>query len=1414
MTKISWILRIAAGISLLTGCTSNSSPSVAEIDPEVMSTTAAVQYEAESATLSGGANKATNHAGYSGAGFVDGFYWSTTAQVSFTVNAATAGSYLAKLHYSAGNGTSTNTGLYVNGVKIKNITCAATANWDTWADESETVTLKAGNNTIVYKAETSVTSCINLDRLAVSAVGCTPPTITQQPANYTWDGVSNRAYFTVATQGSSSNTYQWRFQIDGDSTVHNCSDAANYFPVNDQPTLTAVVPLATNAAHIWCVITDACGNTVESAHAAYAVNGVYTISTSAGANGSFSPTGPVTVLGNASQTFTIIPDANYQVGSVTVDGVSQGAITTYTFPHVTANHAISATFACAPPTITQQPANYTWDGVSNRAYFTVATQGGSSNTYQWRFQIDGDPTVHNCSEAANYFPVNDQPTLTAVMPLATNAAHIWCVVTNPCGSTVESNHAAYLMYPPHTITASAGANGTISPSGQVSVPGNSNQTFTITPNTNFQVSSVMVDGVNQGAIRTYTFSQVTANHAISATFASCAPPTITQQPANYTWDGVSNRAYFSVTAQGGSSNTYQWRFQIDGDPTVHNCSEAANYFPVNDQPTLTAVMPLATNAAHIWCVVTNPCGSTVESNHAAYLMYPPKTITASAGANGTISPSGQVSVATNGSQTFTITPNANFQVSAVMVDGVNQGAITTYTFTQVTANHTISATFATCTLPTITQQPTDYTWDGVSNRAYFSVTAQGGSSNTYQWRFQIDGDSTVHNCSEAANYFPVNDQPTLTAVMPLATNAAHIWCVVTNPCGSTVESNHAAYLMYPPKTITASAGANGTISPSGQVSVATNGSQTFTITPNANFQVSAVMVDGVNQGAITTYTFTQVTANHTISATFTAKSSVTTYEAEDATLSGGANRATNHSGYSGTGFVDGFFNSTTAQVSFTVNAASTGSYTAKLHYSAGNGTSTNTGLYVNGVKVKNITSAATSNWDTWADESETVTLKAGINTIVYKAETSSGSCINLDKLTITPAGCTALAIAQQPSGYTWDGLANRAYFSVAAQGGSNNTYQWRFQADGDTTVHNCSESPMYFPVNDQPVLTAVLPIPLVSGQIWCVITDACGNTVESAHAPYYTNSAYTISASAGSKGSIGPSGTVAVASNASQTFTITPDGGYQVQTVVVDGVNQGAITTYTFAKVTANHTIAATFAVRTDNGVYEAESATLSGGANKAVNHTGYSGTGFVDGFFNSTTAQVSFAVYAVSGGSYTAKLHYSAGNGASTNVGLYVNGVKIKNITAPATASWDAWGDESETVTLIGGSNTIAYKAETSSPSCINLDKVVVSATGCTAPTIIQQPSDYTWDGITNRAYFFAAAQGGANYTYQWRFQVDGDSAIHNCNEESQYFPVNDQPLLRVVNPIPATSAHFWLVVTDACGDVAESNHAAYRAP
>ncbi|WP_410652423.1 family 16 glycoside hydrolase [Amycolatopsis sp. cmx-4-54] len=129
----------------------------------------------------------------------------------------------------------------------------------------------------------------------------------------------------------------------------------------------------------------------------------------------------------------------------------------------------------------------------------------------------------------------------------------------------------------------------------------------------------------------------------------------------------------------------------------------------------------------------------------------------------------------------------------------------------------------------------------------------------------------------------------------------------------------------------------------------------------------------------------------------------TTYEAERAALSGGAGTNTNHAGYTGTGFVDGYWNQGAA-TTFTVNAPKSGAYNAALRYS--NGPDPAPGVksvtvYVNGTKTKQVRLASTGNWDTWNTQPETLNLKAGSNTISYRYDTGDAGNVNLDSLTLT-----------------------------------------------------------------------------------------------------------------------------------------------------------------------------------------------------------------------------------------------------------------------------------------------------------------------------------------------------------------------------------------------------------------------------
>ncbi|MFZ4725142.1 MAG: InlB B-repeat-containing protein [Paludibacter sp.] len=229
-----------------------------------------------------------------------------------------------------------------------------------------------------------------------------------------------------------------------------------------------------------------------------------------------------------------------------------------------------------------------------------------------------------------------------------------------------------------------------------------------------------------------------------------------------------------------------------------------------------------------------------------------QSIFASSSSNGTISSVGETDVATNGSKVYTITPNANYHIADVLVDGVSDPTAIgsgSYTFSNVTTYHTISATFAIDT---------------------YTVT--------------YDGNGNLGGSVAAPTSADYNASITLAGVGTLTKTGYTFsgWNTAANGSGTSYAggvsftipaSNTTLYAQWTINTyaISASTGSNGTVSPSGATDVNFAGSQAYSITPEAGYHVADVLVDGVsNPTAITTgsYTFSNVTTTHTISATF------------------------------------------------------------------------------------------------------------------------------------------------------------------------------------------------------------------------------------------------------------------------------------------------------------------------------------------------------------------------------------------------------------------------------------------------------------------------------------------------------------------------------------------------------------------
>ncbi len=122
---------------------------------------------------------------------------------------------------------------------------------------------------------------------------------------------------------------------------------------------------------------------------------------------------------------------------------------------------------------------------------------------------------------------------------------------------------------------------------------------------------------------------------------------------------------------------------------------------------------------------------------------------------------------------------------------------------------------------------------------------------------------------------------------------------------------------------------------------------------------------------------------------------------------------------------------------------------------------------------------------------------------------------------------------------------------------------------------------------------------------------------------------------------------------------------------------------------------------------FEAEDATLSN-ATVATNHTGFSGTGFVD-YVNAVGGFIQWSASRTTAGSATLAFRFANGSGAARPMDISVNGGPATSVSFPATANWDTWQTLSVPATLNAGGNTVRATA-TGAAGGPNVDWLEVS--------------------------------------------------------------------------------------------------------
>lgn len=505
-------------------------------------------------------------------------------------------------------------------------------------------------------------------------------------------------------------------------------------------------------------------------------------------------------------TVPFIAATGYHVASIVINGVNYGPLAVWQFANITEEKYVTVNF--------------------EKDVYTIATIGYGHGTVSESETFEYDP-------AHTYEFTATPETGYVISRILRNNENVY--IANPEAAYTEtltniiSNYTYEVTFNPstYTVTATTGNNGTVSPVGVTAYNYNDNAVYNVAANAGYYIQSITIDGVTTTYTQddalttwahTFNFAGTEAvNHTISATFAQFA--------YTITVDNVENG---TITPGTG--------IFMHGTTPTFTINPAVGYGIVDvlvDGESVGAV------STYTFAALTG--NHTITATFAQYQY----TIQANASFGGSITPSGVVNAMHGENKFFSIAPATGYHIADVFVDGVSVGAQTQYSFTNIEANHSIVAQFEVNTFNVLVNQPAN----GVITPGTQSVVY--GATPTFV---------VTPNTGFEVTAITVNG----TNVMANAVNTNGVYTYTTSPI--VANTTISATMTKKTFTITKNAGANGTIN--GSTTITYGADAAYTIVPAAGYVVDQVTVDGMNMGAITSYIFTNVVANHTIAATF------------------------------------------------------------------------------------------------------------------------------------------------------------------------------------------------------------------------------------------------------------------------------------------------------------------------------------------------------------------------------------------------------------------------------------------------------------------------------------------------------------------------------------------------------------------
>ncbi|GEM_PF-1688035 len=243
------------------------------------------------------------------------------------------------------------------------------------------------------------------------------------------------------------------------------------------------------------------------------------------------------VSGQGTNNIQVLFNSNFNAGdiSVSIDGCGSQPVTR-TLP-------VSKS---APPLVVENiSGNPSVCGLFSGSFenYQIPAVSGANN-YQW--SVSGGSVFSGQGTPNVLISIIDQFTAMTVS-----------VTVSGCGTSDVVR--TFNVSPAYRIIATATAGGTISFPGTAVNCSGQNRTYTITPNACFSIQDVLVDGVSQGPVSSYTFSNINADHTISASFVALSPLSapVVSGPTNVC-PFLGNGQQVTYTAFSNGATTYNW----------------------------------------------------------------------------------------------------------------------------------------------------------------------------------------------------------------------------------------------------------------------------------------------------------------------------------------------------------------------------------------------------------------------------------------------------------------------------------------------------------------------------------------------------------------------------------------------------------------------------------------------------------------------------------------------------------------------------------------------------------------------------------------------------------------------------------------------------------------------------------------